>query len=173
MPWIAPDVERVDPPSVADERTSLEGWLEFHRATLLWKCQGLTAEQLVQRPVATSKLSLIGLIRHMAEVERIWFRFRFAGEDVEPLFWRADSADAEFDEASIETVPADYAKLSGEVDAVRQTVQGHSLDETFTFGKDHNDRDLRWIYVHMIEEYARHNGHADLIRELVDGSVGD
>jgi len=82
MTWIAPEVQRSTPPYVAGERQRLDGWLDFQRATLLAKCTGLTGEQLAQRPVSTSELSLLGLVRHMAANERIWFRIRFAGEDI-------------------------------------------------------------------------------------------
>src|SRR5579863_4272068 len=93
MTWIAPILERNELPYVADERRRLDSWLDFHRATLLSKCAGLNGEQLVQRPVATSTLSLLGLVRHMAANERIWFRIRFAGEDVEGLYESPDYAD--------------------------------------------------------------------------------
>ena len=79
MTWTAPQVTRTDPPTVAGERESLETWLDYHRDTLLFKCQGLTGEQLARRAVAPSSLSLLGLVRHMTEVERAWFRIRFAG----------------------------------------------------------------------------------------------
>jgi Protein of unknown function (DUF664) len=98
MTWIAPDPARSDPPYVANERRRLDSCLDFHRATLLSKCAGLTGEDLVLRPVATSTLSLLGLVRHMAVNERIWFRIRFAGEDVDGLYESPDYPDgAEFD----------------------------------------------------------------------------
>src|SRR5262245_54445346 len=97
MTWIAPEVDRVDPPHVSDERTSLEAWLTYHRQTLLWKCAGLTGEQLVQRPVASSTLSLLGLVRHMGEVERWWFRRRFGGEPLTDLFCTEEFPDGDFD----------------------------------------------------------------------------
>ncbi len=171
MTWIAPDVERVDPPYVADERRRLDTCLDFHRATLIWKCSGLTAEQLAQRPLATSALSLLGLVRHMAANERIWFRIRFARADVSDLYESADWPDgAEFELADPADADADFSTYLAEVALARRAVQGRSLDDTF--GDETVTVDLRWLYAHMIGEYARHNGHADLIRELVDGATG-
>jgi uncharacterized damage-inducible protein DinB len=174
MNWIAPPVDRVEPPYVADdERASLDSWLDYHRNTLLWKCAGLTGEQLTRTPVAKSTLSLLGLVRHMADVERIWFRFRFAGEPVRPIYWSDEREDADFELVDPANAEADFAAFAAEVAAARQAAAGRSLEEPFTFGKRQIRSDLRWVYVHMIEEYARHNGHADLIRELVDGATGD
>jgi hypothetical protein len=171
MTWIAPTFERSHLPYVADERRRLDSWLDFHRATLLSKCAGLTGEQLVQRPVATSTLSLLGLVRHMAANERIWFRIRFAGEDVEGLYASPDYPDgAEFDLIDAARAEADFQIYLGELEAARRVTRDRSLDETF--GDETVTVDLRWLYAHMIGEYARHNGHADLIRELVDGVTG-
>jgi hypothetical protein len=173
--WRAPDVDRPEPLFIADERRSLDSWLDYHRATLLWKCAGLTADQLAVRPVPTSALSLLGLVRHMAENERIWFRVRFAGEDIGRLYyWSPDQPEVELDLAAADSAEVDFAIYATEVAAVRVTVGGHALGEKFVYGtQGQPERDLRWVYVHMIEEYARHNGHADLIRELLDGSTGD
>ena len=171
MTWIVPVIERTHPPYVADERRGLDSWLDFHRATLLSKCAGLTGEQLVQSPVATSTLSLLGLLRHMAANERIWFRIRFGGEDIECLYESPDYADrAEFDLADAAGAEADVQIYLNELDEARRVTEGRSLDETF--GDETVTVDLRWLYAHMIGEYARHNGHADLIRELVDGVTG-
>jgi hypothetical protein len=166
-------VERVKPPSTGDERTSVDAWLDFHRATLLWKCRGLTAAQLAERPIATSTLSLLGLVRHMAECERVWFRYRACAEDVTGIYWQEDVPSADIELATPESAEADLEIFAAEIVTVRAAMLGRSLDDAFTFGRDKRDRDVRWVYLHMIEEYARHNGHADLIRELVDGSTGD
>jgi len=171
MTWTAPVVHRVKPPYVAGERSRLDAWLDYHRATLLQKCAGLTGEQLARRPVASSALSLLGLVRHMAGNERIWFRIRFARADVEDLYQSPEQPEGgEFALAGPATAEADFATYRNEVEQARKVVQGRSLDEKF--GDETVTVDLRWLYAHMIDEYARHNGHADLIRELIEGATG-
>ncbi len=165
------DPRRQEPPFVLDERPMLEAWLEFHRTTLLLKCEGLDDAGRKSRPVPSSLLSLHGLVRHMAEVERNWFRRVLLRQPTTPPIWYdpavEDSELVPLDEADWE---ADLAAWVAECDASRATAAAHQLDDT---GLRHGQPcSLRWIYVHMIEEYARHNGHADLIRELVDGNVG-
>ncbi len=147
----------------------LDGWLDFHRATLLWKCEGLTDEQLKSRAVPTSELTLLGLVRHMIEVERGWF-LPFLGEYVDPVYGTDEDPDAEFDVTDADA-SADVERFRAEVDAIRTRLSGHDLDET-EVGEE-KSFSLRWIYTHMIEEYARHNGHADLLREAVDGATGE
>jgi uncharacterized damage-inducible protein DinB len=165
------DPRRVEPPFVLGEREMLEAWLEFHRTTLLLKCEGLDEMGRKARPVATSKLSLHGLVRHMAEVERNWFRRVLQRDMKAPPIWSdpavEDSEMVPLDDAEWE---ADLAAWQAECQASRVAAANRGLDDT---GLRHGEPcSLRWIYVHMIEEYARHNGHADLIRELVDGAVG-
>ncbi len=174
MTWTAPEVTRTTPPCVAGERESLERWLDFHRATLLMKCQRLTGEQLARQAVPPSSLSLLGLVRHMAEVERAWFRRRFAGETgLGYLYCSDEFPDGEFDHAGAAGAEADLAVFARECELARIAAAGRSLDETFMHEHDGAPVDLRWVYVHMIEEYARHNGHADLLREQIDGVTGD
>jgi len=172
MEWTAPQV--VPPPEsfVADERATLVGFLERHRATFAWKCAGLTGEQLARKAVPPSSLSLLGLVRHLADAERAWFaRFvsdpprsvTFSGSGVpDGAFLLADPARAE----------EDYAQLLAEWELSRQALAGLSLDDEFDrppWGR----RSLRWVLNHLIEEYARHNGHADLLRQVIDGAVGE
>jgi len=167
-------VPRADPPEVAAERESLEGWLNFHRATLLTKCQGLTGEQLTTRAVAPSTLSLLGLVRHMAEVERWWFRRQFAGQsELGDLFCSEEFPDGEFDLAESSAAEADFATYADECARADEAVVKRSLDDTFTLPRRGTPANLRWVYLHMIEEYARHNGHADILREQIDGVTGD
>ena len=151
----------------------LESWLEYHRETLLWKCSGLTSEQLRSRSVEPSSLSLLGLVRHMAEVERWWFRRNIAGEELSDIYCTDDSPDGDFDDLDDADAEADFATLAAEVVAARASVAGRPLDETFRHGNQGNELSVRWVFVHMVEEYARHNGHADLIRERIDGATGD
>jgi uncharacterized damage-inducible protein DinB len=176
--WKAPDVVRNEPPEVADERAALQGWLDYHRATLQRKCAGLDGGKLVARPVESSTLSLLGLVRHMAEVERSWFRSRFAGQPgLGYLYCSDEYLDGDFDLTDAERAEADFATFRAECAAADEAVRGRALDDTFTFDRRSEagtcTMDLRWIYLHMIEEYARHNGHADLLRELIDGVTGD
>ena len=153
------------------EREMLEAWLEFHRTTLLLKCEGLDDGARKERPVATSRLSLHGLVRHMAEVERSWFRRTLQREPDAPPIWYdpavEDSELVPLDDADWES---DLTTWLEECERSRVAAAPLSLDDTGL--RDGEPCSLRWIYVHMIEEYARHNGHADLIRELVDGNVG-
>jgi uncharacterized damage-inducible protein DinB len=166
------DPRRIDPAFLAGEREMLDAWLEFHRVTLLIKCEGLDDAGRKRRPIPTSKLSLHGLVRHMAEVERNWFRRVLLREaETPPIWYDPDVEDSELvplDDADWE---ADLAAWQAECDASRAAAAAHELDDTGI--RRGAECSLRWIYNHMIEEYARHNGHADLIRELVDGQVGD
>ncbi len=173
MTWTAPEQTRTDPPTVAGERAALEGWLDFHRSTLLGKCQGLTGEQLAQRAVPPSSLSLLGLVRHMTDVERAWFRIRSAGETGLGFRYAADELpDADFDLAEPSGAKAALAAYQEERELARAAMAGRSLDDTFFHDRYGRTLDLRWVYLHMIEEYARHNGHADLLRERIDGVTG-
>ncbi len=166
------DPRRQEPGFVLGEREMLESWLEFHRTTLLIKCEGLDDAGRKSRPVTASKLSLHGLVRHMAEVERNWFRRVLLDDPEAGYIWFdpavEDSELVPLDDADWET---DLGLWQLECDASRQAARRRQLDDTGT--RRGKPCSLRWIYVHMIEEYARHNGHADLIREMVDGSVGD
>lgn len=166
------DPRRQEPPFTLGEREMLESWLDYHRTTLLLKCEGVDEAGLKSRPIPTSKLSLHGLVRHMAEVERGWFRRVLLRQSDTPSIWFdpavEDSELVPLDEADWR---ADLAAWQAECAASRATAAGHSLDHTgLRFGEPCS---LRWIYNHMIEEYARHNGHADLLRETIDGTTGD
>ena len=164
-------VERVRAPLVADERTMLDAWLDFHRATLLLKCDGLTADQLARRSVPPSDLSLLGLVRHMTEVERGWFADFAEGDDT-PVYATAADEDADFHDLEPARAEAELEAYHAEVATCRALVADLDLDDTYenNHGRVYS---LRWIYVHMIEEYARHNGHADLLRQSIDGATGD
>jgi hypothetical protein len=166
--------ERNDPAFVADELRMLDAWLDFHRATLLTKSAGLDGPQLRARAVPPSTLSLLGLVRHMAEVERNWFRNVLADEGAPPLFYSDDFPDGDFDLVDDADAGADLATFHAEVDHARAlTATAGSLDDIGRRQRRGEDVSLRWILVHMIEEYARHNGHADLLRQCVDGTVGE
>ena len=173
MSWIAPPVERTDPITTNGERAALQDWLNFHRQTLLIKCGGLTAEQLRWCAVPPSNLSLLGLVRHMTEVERGWFRRRIAGQDAGYLYSSEADPDGEFSHVDTADPEQDYAAYLREIELARQAAAGHGLDETFYHSHRAAEMSVRWVYVHMVEEYARHNGHADLLRERIDGATGE
>ncbi|MDA3647052.1 DinB family protein [Saccharopolyspora indica] len=164
--------KRTEPSRVADDRSSLTGFLQYQRETLALKCAGLTADQLRRRAVPPSALSLLGLVRHVAEVERSWFRVVLRGENVPPHWHRpVPGRFAEFDVDSAD--PAEAFEIWAEECArSRATVDGfESLDTTVQWrGEVYS---LRYVITHMIEEYARHNGHADLLRERIDGATGE
>ena len=175
-PWIAPVVDRPEGPNIAPERLAMETLLDHHRATLLWKCGGLTGAQLAARTVPTSTMSLLGLVRHLSDVERSWFRRRIAGEAIDPLYWSDASPDGDFDDLDPAGAEADFATYAAEVEAARAVLAARDYDDTFV--ARHSDGseetiDIRTLVLHMIEEYARHNGHADLLREAIDGTTGE
>ena len=171
MTWTAPLVERQFDVFDGDERATLEAFLEYHRQTLLWKCSGLTAEQLCSANIEPSKLSLLGLLRHLTDVERIWFTTRVLGQPRDPIYWSLPAQDGDFDDLVAADAEADYARYVAECQRSREAATGLSLEHRFeTHGRAMT---LRWVYVHLIEEYARHNGHADLLRERIDGATGE
>jgi uncharacterized damage-inducible protein DinB len=171
--WTAPQVTRKQTATAASERETLESFLDFHRQTLLTKCAGLSAWQLKRRSVKPSDLSLLGLVRHLAEVERAWFRRRIAGEDIGFLYATQANMDADFDDADDADAAADFATYTTEVELAREAAAGRPLDETFFHARYQVDLSVRWVYLHMIEEYSRHNGHADLLRQAIDGATGE
>jgi hypothetical protein len=168
--WTAPDVVRPDGSLTAPERELLQGYLDSYRTTLLVKCAGLTADQLAARPSPPSNLSLLGLIRHLTKVERIWFRIHFADDPAEPVFAVELGKDADFELIDPADAQPAYDGLIAEWKLSDDAAAGHSLDDRFTFGG--TESTLRMIYIHLIGEYARHCGHADLVREQLDGTTG-
>jgi uncharacterized damage-inducible protein DinB len=167
--------DRARPGQQAAEWEMLTGWLEHHRAILVWKCEGLTDSQLRQRAVPPSSLSLLGLIRHMAGVERGWFREVLLGEDLSDLYSTEEDPDADFNNVDGANVAEAFSDFEKACDEARQAAAAaRDLD---VLSKERSPRtgeqfSLRWILTHMIEEYARHNGHADLLRERIDGTTG-
>src|ERR1700676_4598417 len=148
-----------EPEYLLDERDMLEDWLVQQRISLLLKCEGLDDAARKRRPVITSLLSLHGLVRHMAEVERGWFRRTLLEEDVPPIWSDPAVEDSEIVPIDAADWDADLAVWREECDASRVAAATLTLDGT---GLRHGEPcSLRWVYVHMIEEYARHNGHAD------------
>ena len=167
--------ERVDPSRLSNEKRALDEWVDYHRATLLMKCQGLTFEQLTTRSVEPSSLTLLGLLRHMSEVERGWFRRHAAREEIDYHYSTEEDPDADLLDLDAADASADLAHFVAECQRSRQATANLSLDEVVPSRGHHAERtrNVRWIYLHLIEEYARHNGHADLLRERIDGATGD
>ena len=167
-------IERHEPDYFADERTMLNRWLEYHRSTLAWKCAGLDADQLRLRAVPPSSLSLLGLVRHMGEVEKNWFQRVLAREDAPPRFFDDANPDGDIDDVDTADVEEAFAYWRDACARAREIEQSFaSLDDFGHHDRRDVDVSLRWVLVHMVEEYARHNGHADLIRECIDGATGD
>jgi uncharacterized damage-inducible protein DinB len=164
--------ERIDPPVIAGEREMLRGFLDYHRATLAMKCDGLCDEELRRQSMPPSALSLLGLVRHMAEVERTWFRRVIDGEDV-PLVWSpAGDFQAAYD-ASAASRSAAFEAWRAEVERSRRIeAAAPSLDIVRHASRWGEDVSLRLVMLHVLLEYARHNGHADFLREGIDGTVG-
>jgi uncharacterized damage-inducible protein DinB len=168
--WTAPPAHREDELKTGPERAMLQSWLDWHRQTLVSKCAGLTAEQLKTASVPPSNLTLLGLLRHMTEVERSWFRDRVAHETVDPAYFTEQQPDGDLENVADADAETDHTRFLAEIELADAAVAGLPLDHEF---HHRMTRTLRWAYLHMIEEYARHNGHADLIRERVDGATGD
>jgi uncharacterized damage-inducible protein DinB len=169
------DKDRRETPYTGDERATLTAFLGFHRDTLEWKCDGLTPAQLAERAVSPSSMSLLGLVRHLADVERGWFRRGVAGETAEPLFYSDDNLDGDFDDVDGATqadVDRAFAAWRAEATRADEIIAATELDQTFVSRRG-DVISLRWVLVHLIEEYARHNGHADLLRERIDGATGE
>lgn len=172
--WFAVPVtdERVPPPLRGDEREMLRAFLDYHRATLAMKCAGLSDAQLRLQASPPSRLSLLGLVRHMTEVERTWFRKVIKGEAVGLVYSATGDYQVAYDASAADGSEA-FAAWEAEVEESRRVEAGaESLDvEGYSAGWDESVS-LRLVMHHMIHEYARHNGHADLLREAVDGVVG-
>jgi hypothetical protein len=165
--------QRPMPPLNADERTTLESWLDFYRLTLAHKCDGLDDEQLRLASVPPSELTLLGLVQHAAEVERNWFRRVLVGDQAPPIFGVRDHPeghDGGFDVSAQSSFQLATQLWQDEIAHAQANCATRGLDDTSAFMG--TEVSLRWIYTHMITEYARHCGHADLIRERIDGTAG-
>ena len=163
--------DRSEPPLVGDERCILLGFLEFHRVTFSLKWRGLTNEQLSRRALAPSALTMHGLVRHFAGFERWWLQNQFLGTDAPKLYYTDDEPDQDFEGLDGDPHVA-YAAWERECEKSRNIISAASLDDTGTRTRDAKPISLRRIVVHLIAEYARHNGHADLLREHLDGTTG-
>lgn len=173
--WVDPDEDprELDAEPVG-ERATLTEFLRRYRLTLEMKCSGLDPEQLARRSAPPSTMSLLGLIRHMAEVERSWFRRRMAGQDVPKLYCSEADRDADWNGAvpDRDVVDDAWRTWRAEVEFAEDFVNKAADLDVEGLGKNAEGLVLRWVLVHLIEEYARHCGHADLLRERIDGRVG-
>jgi hypothetical protein len=174
MTWTAPEITRRDPGGNDPERVLLESYLDYHRDTLLMKCSGLDEEQLKRASVEPSELSLLALVRHLSDVEYGWFCYSVDGQKLEdlPLYGPAEDPYADFREAPRADPEETFERFRVAVKDAKEAAARHRLDDTFEH-RHHGTTSLRWVYLHMIEEYARHNGHADLLRERIDGATGE
>jgi uncharacterized damage-inducible protein DinB len=165
--WASPEEDPRTEGGAVDERSLLLRYLRNYRLTLELKCSGLDAQQLARRTAAPSNMSLIGLVRHLATVEQYWFRVAMDGQDVVRLY--RGEGDDEFDDAVGDPacVADAWASWRAEVANADDYVDRHDLDATGPHGDT-----LREVLLHLVEEYARHCGHADLLRERIDGRIG-
>ncbi len=169
-PFAGSDGSRVKRPPQADERTTIAAFLGWHRETLRLKCVGLSPAQLAERAVGPSALSLLGLVRHAAESERFWFRHVMAGEEPAPLF-STPAAAFEVAEDPLQVAQA-WEVWQAEIAFADHFVATAPNLDIAGIEPGEGPVSLRWVLMHMLEEYARHNGHADLLRERIDGRVG-
>jgi uncharacterized damage-inducible protein DinB len=167
---------RVDPPRQVGEQQTLESFLDYYRDTILWKVSGMSNEEL-RKAIVPSGWSCLGMVKHLAYVERNWFRVRFAGERDLPVPWTDEDPDADFRIEPEETTDQILQFYRNEFERSRSIAASASLDDLaaeWPADRPPEKRpNLRWIYVHMIEETARHAGHLDVVRELIDGTTGD
>ena len=173
-------MRRLDPDTAGDEHTSLSQFLDFHRATLVIKASGLSSEQLAARAVPSSAITLGGTLKHLALVEDDWFQVKFLGRpELEPWASAPFDVDPDWDwHSAVDDTPDDLLRLyDAACTRSRAAVVevGGDLDRrsAVTDPRTGATISLRWILLHMIEETARHNGHADLLREAIDGAVGE
>jgi hypothetical protein len=164
--------ERKAPGGLLSEREMLVGWIELSRDSFQAKCAGLDGEGLALRSVPPSTLSLTGMLRHLAEVERHWFVGIFSGEEVEPMFYSEEDFDGDFDGATAANAPEALAAWVAACEVSRTVVAGAASLDASCLHPSRGELSLRWILLHLVREYGRHCGHADLLRQAVDGSVG-
>jgi len=170
--WTAPPVERSQPDRLLGEKATLDAFLDLQRRTLLVKCAGLTEDQLKSRPNPSSKMSLLGLLRHLTEVEE-WFA-EFAQVPMLDRYITEDNDDGDWDDVDTADAAANFAEYEAQWDRTASLVRGSALDDTVVLNPASGKQtSLRWVYLHVLLEYARHLGHADILRERIDGTTGE
>jgi hypothetical protein len=171
MTWTAPEFSRLDEPFAGPELTMLAGFLDHYRASMLMRCSGLSADQLALRSAPPSTLSLLGIVRHLTDVERTYFRRRWGREDIASYYSTPARPDSAFDDVDPSHAQRDLDRLVAEQHAARRRVAGLPLDTIYVSPR-WGEMSLRWAMIHMVAEYAAHTGQADLIRERIDGKTG-
>lgn len=166
-----PLADEEDLVAVATERETLEGFLEYHRRVISGKLRGLSEED-ARRRLVPSATTLLGLVSHAAAVERNWFQHYLGGKPREEITGNARGDAPSWDVAADKTIGGVIAEFEGACAASRQIAAGVALDQTVPHDQL-GEVTLRWIYVHIIREHARHIGHADILREQIDGATGD
>ena len=168
-----PDLPRPDPDLQGGELEMLGQYLDFHRATLRMKCAGLSETDLKRRAVPTSNLTLLGLVRHLTDVEHGWFCESLDGQPERSSYFTADDLNGDFDNLDRHPVPDVWAAYGAQVTESRRILGTYADGGEPARGAARTHRNARWVLIHMLEEYARHNGHADLLREAIDGETGE
>ena len=163
---------RTQPPFSGSEKKTLQGFLSFLRETVVQKCEGLTEEQLRSTPTVSS-ISLMGMLKHLTIVERYWFQGVFLDADVD-LPWSEEDPDGDWRHSEADSGESIIAAYVAECQISDRILQEHGLDEMATWAQSNEERvNLRYIATHMIEETGRHCGHADILREAIDGVTGE
>jgi hypothetical protein len=168
-----PDLPRPDPDLLADELTLLGQYLDFHRTTLRMKCSRLSEADLKRRAVPTSNLTLLGLVRHLTDVEYGWFCEELDGQPERSVYFTADDLNGDFDNLDAHPVTDVWDAYAAQLAESRRIVATFRDGGELSRGARSGPRNVRWVLTHMVEEYARHNGHADLLREAIDGETGE
>lgn len=168
------EIERVEPAVVANETEMLVGFLEYQRATLALKCEGLDSQQAARRSAPPSTLSPLGIIRHLTDAETFWFVDRFGGEKAQNLYRSSEHPNAAFDDLDGADLDESLERWSQACELSRQIVANAQSMNQLSKGTYRNDQHftLGWMVHKLTAEYTRHNGHIDLLREAIDGEVG-
>lgn len=163
--------DRSPEPGDGHERETLYGWLEFHRGALATKCSGVSSDALIRTGVGGSTMSLLGLVRHLTEMERVYAVWALGGGELKFVYgpYEDDGPAGDFDDLTADMVAPSLAAWRIEIDAADQLIAARALDDV-GLG---NGRTMRWNLLKLMQEYARHNGHADLLREAIDGQTGE
>lgn len=168
-----PDIPRADPDLLTGELELLGQYLDFHRATFAMKCARVGEADLKRRGVPTSNLTLLGLARHLYEVEFWWFCAWLDGQPERSVYFTPEDPNGDFDNLDAQPVPDVWAAYHAQLTESRRILATFTDGDELARGTLGSPRNARWVLAHLVEEYARHNGHADLLREAIDGETGE